>query len=282
MDCGLNELFSLLGSGSATGNSDANINVNSGSVHGAACLKQEDLFGFSAETPCPALRYEQTDIDIAAELFSNTLNPSSLCEPARRLHELSANAFAAFVYAWMSELPIKDEMLAYGRMVINTAGKASGDRGDENARIVMAAAYKVEHEIHRLLGLLRFNPDNKGVYIALCEPDHFVLPAFGEHFTSRFGQNTAWAIIDEKRGLVLSRELACSANARAEILSKNDYILLNCSDEQETGPGLNKAGGYWEDLWLHYHKTINNKDRSNPNLQRQFMPKRYWKYLPEV
>jgi probable DNA metabolism protein len=37
----------------------------------------------------------------------------------------------------------------------------------------------------------------------------------------------------------------------------------------------------WEELWKHYHKTINNEDRDNPGLQKQLMPKRYWKYLPE-
>jgi probable DNA metabolism protein len=44
----------------------------------------------------------------------------------------------------------------------------------------------------------------------------------------------------------------------------------------------NPEGGEWEKLWQHYHKTINNESRNNPNLQRQFMPKRYWKYLTEL
>ena len=40
--------------------------------------------------------------------------------------------------------------------------------------------------------------------------------------------------------------------------------------------------GEWENLWRNYHSTINNPGRSNPDLQKQFMPKRYWKYLPEM
>jgi probable DNA metabolism protein len=40
--------------------------------------------------------------------------------------------------------------------------------------------------------------------------------------------------------------------------------------------------GDWEQLWQTYHKAINNEDRANPKLQKQFMPKRYWKYLPEL
>ncbi|MCL2215341.1 MAG: DUF4130 domain-containing protein, partial [Treponema sp.] len=44
---------------------------------------------------------------------------------------------------------------------------------------------------------------------------------------------------------------------------------------------INQDNDKWEALWKHYHKTINNESRDNPNLQRQLMPRRYWKYLPE-
>jgi probable DNA metabolism protein len=42
------------------------------------------------------------------------------------------------------------------------------------------------------------------------------------------------------------------------------------------------ASSQWEDLWRTYHHSVNNEDRKNPNLQRQFMPVRYWKYLTEM
>ena len=125
--------------------------------------------------------------------------------------------------------------------------------------------YKVWHEVHRMMGLLRFSPNADGEFIARCAPDHFILPALAEFFTARFGE-TAWSIIDEKRGIALRRLPPKEAQI---ILLEEDTTTDKNSDE-------------WEELWKHYHKTINNEDRNNPNLQRQIMPQRYWKYLPEI
>jgi len=125
--------------------------------------------------------------------------------------------------------------------------------------------YKVQHEIHRMRGLLRFSQNEAGEYVARCAPDHYILPALEEYFTARF-KETPWAIIDEKRGMCLRRR----PGERAKIIPLEEI------------PAEDSAKDEWEGLWKHYHKIINNEDRNNPNLQRQFMPKRYWKYLPEI
>jgi len=129
--------------------------------------------------------------------------------------------------------------------------------------------YKVYREIDRMKGLLRFVPDEHGELIAKCAPDHYILPALAGHFTSRLG-DIPWSIIDEKRSLCLRRQ----PGKKAEI------IPYSPSSEEKTP--LSAKNDEWEALWKHYHKTINNEDRNNPRCQKQFMPKRYWKYLPEV
>jgi probable DNA metabolism protein len=145
------------------------------------------------------------------------------------------------------------------------AERAAADRGDSDALAVLEASYRVGCEIDKLRGLLRFTPDERGVYTARCFPDHFVLPALGEHFCLRFG-GTPWLIIDEKRGLSVS----CFSGEDPRLRSASPGSLR---------PGLSDG---WEDLWRHYHQTINNESRNNPALQRRFMPGRYWKYLPEM
>jgi hypothetical protein len=213
------------------------------------------------------------------------------------LYAVSANAFEAFVCAWMSELPIEAEIIRFSWKVLTaaqgavcaaageaaapretaaagwSAGEearlaaeiAAADRGDADVHTVLAAAYKVSHEIDRMRGFLRFSPDDAGVYIARCAPDHFVLPALASHFTLRFGEKP-WAVIDEKRRIVLSR--SPGGNPRLFELS------AAASTPLKNDP--------WEGLWRQYHRTINNESRKNPNLQRQFIPERYWKYLPEL
>jgi len=176
----------------------------------------------------------------------------------------------------MSELPIEKEILAFGRGILSARDRheakiAANDRGNEDTRTVLNTAGKVQFEIHRMYGILRFFPGGEGEYVARCAPDFLILPALGSYFTVRFG-DTPWVIIDEKRGLILSRF------AEEGLPPKTEIQILD-------GPLAAKSGSNtdeWEDLWRHYHKTINNESRKNPDLQRQFMPKRYWKYLPEV
>jgi hypothetical protein len=206
---------------------------------------------------------------------------------AREFAETSLFAYTSFIYGWLSELPITAELVRFAWKAFSAAKNVSGettearvaaekavsDRGDDAVAAVLAAAFKTKREIHRLAGILRFAPvreasQKDAVYIAYCTPDHFVLPPLAQHFFLRFGP-TPWAIIDEKRGLVL--------------YALNDEVglkdaLPNVSHETSDSA----APEFWESLWKRYHKTVNNESRQNPGLQRQFMPKRYWKYLPEM
>ena len=240
----------------------------------------EELF---AETSA-SVAHNDTDMDIISALYAEQgMDISLLPEAGRSLFELSVNAFDSLVHAWMSEFPLDAEMFRYGRRVLASAAQtalnnASGregerraadiaavDRCDADTRAVLEAAYKVRHEVDRLRGFLRFNPDDAGVYIAHCAPDHFSLPALVCHFTQRFG-NTPWLIIDEKRCLCLR----CIGAGQPEFFTINE---VPCSAP---------TGDAWEELWRQYHKTINNETRNNPVLQRRFIPMRYRKYLTEL
>jgi len=241
----------------------------------------EDLFGFSSDSQQPPTnRYNQADLNLIAVFFSINFNSNMLEKTARRFYELDANAFSTFIHAWMSELPIEKEILAFGRNVLSARDKReaeikANDRGNDDTRTVLNAAGKVQFEIHRMYGLLRFFPGDEGEYIARFAPDFLILPALGGYFTMRFGE-TPWVIIDEKRALILSR---LRSNSAEEGLPRRTEIQIL------DGPLAEKSGtnaDEWEDLWRHYHKTINNESRKNCDLQRQLMPKRYWKYLPEV
>jgi uracil-DNA glycosylase len=248
---------------------------------GGAINGEEDLFGFSSGSQQPPVqKYNQADLELIANFFSISFNSNLLEKPARRFYELNANAFTAFIHAWMSELSIEKDILAFGRGILSAHDKheaeiTANDRGNDGTRTVLNTAGKVQFEIHRMYGILRFFPGGEGEYIARCAPDFLILPALGGYFSMRFGE-TPWVIIDEKRGLILSR---LRNNSDEEGLPRRTEIQIS------DGPLAEKSGGNtdeWEDLWRHYHKTINNESRNNPDLQRQLMPKRYWKYLPEV
>jgi len=185
-----------------------------------------------------------------------------------------ADAFFAAVYAQMSELPIKAEISRFIEKVnkaddSTAAARIACDRGDPDTAAVLKAAGKVQVEVHRITGFLRFSPDSQGVYTARCEPDYFVLPALAEHFTLRFGE-TPWAIIDEKRGLCLCRKNGGEARIMPALAPSADSAAKN------------RSGDCWGDLWRLYHRSVSNEGRKNVNLQRKFMPKRYHKHLNEL
>jgi len=242
-------------------------------------------FNFTDEQTYPVRKYLQTDMDFLLVYFSGKINVSYLDEVSHTLFELAPSIFDIILHVWLSELPVEKEIDAFCKKVILAADifknkdekrkaalNAASNRADKDTGIVLNVSGKVYHEIHRLMGLLRFAPVTSGAeygeeYVAKCAPDHLVLPAFGQYFTARFGE-TAWSIIDEKRGIRLRR--LPGENINISVFNNiNNENSKNCTDK-------------WSDLWKHYHKTINNEERDNPNLQRQLMPRRYWKYLNEL
>jgi len=214
------------------------------------------------------------DATFASYLMNEANAPANLSA----LFELSVDAYYAVIHATMSGLPIKREICNFIEKVSKAGDRAeadlaASDRGDSDVLAVLKAAYKVQVEIHRLTGLLRFSPDAAGVYIARCSPDYFILPALAEHFTLRFGE-TPWAIIDEKRKLRLEGGLQGESGVAR--------LVAQPSSGQPAAATGKEAGDSWEDLWRLYHRSVNNESRKNPRLQRQLMPERYHKYLPEM
>jgi len=265
------------------------------------CNKNEELDIFSGDS---AGKYKQTDIDFIDAYFSGGFDITlhgTLNKAVRDLFEFSFNAFDLILNSFLSELPVEKEITAFGRKItaiMNSdcriedkrfyAEKETQNRLDRDTLTLIKASAKVYRETDRLMGLLRFSPNNKGVFTAKCAPDHFILPILGGYFTSRFGE-TAWTVIDEKRNLCLSHNKGEKFKTR--LLTENSAVMKNNMDyptkfpvEHPTKfPAEHPAEtDEWEELWKHYHKTINNEDRSNPGLQRQLMPERYWQYLPEI
>jgi len=299
MSLGLVQLFEAIIGETKDASASDGLPLNTGADFEVRNNSQGELFGGSGNDN--RVEYfssiNETDIAIAVGMHSETgIDFSALPPGILGFFELSADAFGAIVYAWMSELPVTGQIIRFGKKILasqNTvttavepaqrgrlemtrrkaAELAATDRGDFDAQTVREAAYKVWHETNRLTGLLRFCPDEKGVYTAQCEPDHFALPALGPHFMERFGE-TPWVIIDNKRRL----SLGCESGQPGA----SGGTLVFSANAGNAASFVKGRTGEWENLWKHYHKTINNESRNNPDLQKRFMPTRYWKYLTEL
>ncbi len=133
---------------------------------------------------------------------------------------------------------------------------------------------KVLREAHRMFMFVRFQKTNDDIYFAPIEPQYDVIPLIGKHFKNRF-RDQVWIIYDTIRNYGLYYDLKTAQEIKLEKLGvskssgKIDALLLEKKEET------------YQILWKSYFDAINIKERKNLKVQMQFMPKRFWNYLPE-
>ena len=125
---------------------------------------------------------------------------------------------------------------------------------------------KVNHEVHRLSGLIRFTELRGGVLYSPIEPDHDVCEFLAGHFCDRF-RNEPFIIHDKKRSKAL---VACGGDFYISEFTSQDLPAF-ADNEKE-----------YQKIWKKYFDTIAIKERINPRCQKNFMPVRYWKNLTEM
>lgn len=120
------------------------------------------------------------------------------------------------------------------------------------------------------LEFLRFSELENGVLFATIHPKDNVLPYLAEHFTDRLPTEN-FMIYDATHQTVAVHK----ASMR--------YILTDAADLD-----LEKANRYSENeqefrnLWLTFFDHIAIEARTNPHLQMQMIPKRYWADTPDL
>lgn len=126
---------------------------------------------------------------------------------------------------------------------------------------------RVKGEAHRFKGFVRFK-DFNGFLYSKIEPDHDILELLMGHFIGRFN-NEKFIIYDEKR------DKAIIYNGEVDSIIMNARLKFKGIEE------LN-SDDFYEDLFKLYFKATTIKERENKNLQRNMMPKRYWKNIVET
>lgn len=125
---------------------------------------------------------------------------------------------------------------------------------------------KMLGESHRFKGLLRFIEIGNHLLYASIHPDHNILENLGQHFIRRLP--TQNFIIHDK-----NRNLAFVYNTKEyQIIDSSTITLPDISEEEKN----------YQKLWSTFFKTIAIKERTNPRLQMQYMPKKYWQDLIEL
>ncbi len=177
-------------------------------------------------------------------------------------------------YVWLSELPESDELIfRYIRKTFDSKESIELNFADTDVLQIRNTAQKVNKERLRLIELVRFQKAADDIFFAPVSPDHNSLPLTLEHFTDRFADQK-WIIYDTKRnyGYYYDLKTVTEMTLDSTGLFPDGKLNENLMAEDEK---------LFQELWKGYFQSMAIKERINPKLQRQNLPKRYWKYLTE-
>lgn len=155
--------------------------------------------------------------------------------------------------------------------------------GDITVRSIRKTSDRVSYEIHRFHGFVRFRKMSDGLYYAPVEPDYNIVELLAPHFSARFADQ-AWFIHDLRRSKGLYYD--CNQCRMVTGVEACPEAILSVRQIGSQGVDFNPAifeaeEPLYQELWNEYFKGIAIPERENRRLQRQHMPKRYWKHMPE-
>ncbi len=173
-----------------------------------------------------------------------------------------------------NEAGIEMKLYRFIRRIFDSHRSIETDFGDQDVLQLKKIKRQVMREAMRMMQFIRFQQTKDNIYFAAIEPEYDVLPLVLNHFKNRFADQH-WLIYDLLRdygfyyNLHNTQEVTLTEKTFSETNGKvNENIL---EEKEET----------YQILWKSYFDHINIKERKNLKLQRQHMPKRFWKFLPE-
>lgn len=192
--------------------------------------------------------------------------------------EVSGEATRHLLHVWCSEQPgIESVLLEYARLAFRHGAAVDGYHTHPAVREIERVVRRVTCEAHRLKGLLRFRRMPDGSFYAPLAPDANVALLVGWHFQHRLGAER-WVIHDVKRNLGVFWD-----RQRLEVAEVVAGTPSAVALEAETPPPgvFHREEILYQQLWRQYFEVIAIPERTNPDLQRKCMPRRYWAYLIE-
>ncbi|MCL1821942.1 MAG: TIGR03915 family putative DNA repair protein [Prolixibacteraceae bacterium] len=188
--------------------------------------------------------------------------------------KLSANVCNMLMYAWLADDERdEDSLFRYIRKAVDAPLSIENNFADKDILKVHQIAQKVAHESQYLKQFVRFQKAADDIFFAPVSPRYNALPLTITHFKDRFSDQK-WVIYDLKRKFGFYYDL----HSVVEITFGEDEHLLSGKLDEKLMAEDEKL---FQDLWKGYFKALTIKERLNPSLQRQHMPRRFWKYLTE-
>lgn len=159
-----------------------------------------------------------------------------------------------------------DVIYRYIRLAMQLGTAVRQHITDERVMAMDKLASQVGRESGKLIEFVRFSRMEGGVYYAKITPEHNVIPLMMPFFAERFNIQP-FLIHDVNRQM-------------AGIYDQTDWFITSTEGFQL--PDYAEDEKQYRMLWKRFYDTIAIKERINPNLRRQLMPKKYWRNITEM
>lgn len=180
---------------------------------------------------------------------------------------IGGDAYERVWTGYLSAKPDKGTIICrYIRLGMQVGAKLRLHLTDPRVAAMNELAQRVGRESSQLIEFVRFSRMEGGVYYAEITPEHDVLPLMMPFFIDRFNAQP-FLIHDTGRHV-------------AAVYDTQSWYLT--STEGMTVPDYAEDERRYRQLWKRFYDTIAIKERLNPSLPRQHMPKKFWRNITEL
>lgn len=222
-------------------------------------------------------RKEQPADIVASDQFCQRLGQHVVEVPTNAKHALRVSqgiikrcgqqAFEAVKGVSLSDDPAKGAAcLLFVRYAMQRGPQALHDVTHASVQEFARLNRAVYNERHRWMQFMRFSQVEGGVYVARCNPNASVVPLLMDWFSQRFNTQP-FIIYDEVHGLA-----GVSFEGQWNLVKTDSFDM----------PPATEADAQYQQAWKTFYDTVAVEARYNPELRRQFMPRRFWKNIVEV
>ena len=162
----------------------------------------------------------------------------------------------------------------YIKLILDTPHNVEVDFSNDAVVKINNFQKKVGREVQRVLMFVRFQKTVDDIFYASFEPKYNVIPLTIHHFRERFADQK-WVIFDTRRKYGYYYDLE---NVREVTIGKQK---INYKSGKVNDEILHVSEKLFQKLWKGYYDSINIQERKNNKVHMQFLPKRFWKFLPE-
>ncbi len=244
-----------------------------GSFPGFLCALAEALNLARTGASVPTIRARGREAELFNESVEARRDDARAAGLWRRLsRKLGEERTRTCLEAFCSDFEGRETALAAVIARAAAAGPAVFDDLNDPATLLVAkAARRAGAQAQLVSGLVRFAELADGSWYAPIEPDCDVLPLVAEHFAARYA-DMAFAIHDRRRGTALVHEpgAACALVEGFEFAGGGG------------GPAFSPRELELREGWRGYFASVSIAQRENRKLQASHMPKKYWRFLPEM